>query len=278
MATELEKKISKLGNLKQNKGKDRSVLERQAQLSIWKEQIDLESRFTLPDDKEIASKIFDNYIENYTIDAYVDIQNLVDLVYEEVMQKRIQKDIDKILSDDSNNMVPDKKIDSLHSIQERIWILKEKIGIIQTDKKDDLTALQELEKKFDLYINFNRNEFTVYAPYKCSSCGREDVEPLLLRRRVKDFDVLIHPAFSGRFWYNRRGIQLVKKGIWSKEQYAFVFFTSVSYVNWVLKNENKIIELGQIKKEEIDEFIKSNPFLKDVAIPTNILKENKEDK
>jgi len=44
---------------------------------------------------------------------------------------------------------------------------------------------------------------------------------------------LAHPFFSGRFYYNRRGMELVKAGIWSKEQYAFVFQTSVKYVDWL---------------------------------------------
>ncbi|MHA1737417.1 MAG: hypothetical protein ACTSWD_02455 [Candidatus Heimdallarchaeota archaeon] len=276
--TDLEKEVKRISGLVQNKKLDKSAIERKAQLNLWKKHVDLESRFSRDEDKCLASQIFNTYISNYLIESFTDIQNLVDLVYEEVMQQKIQIDVDKILSDKNNKFVPAKELDSLHAMQDRIWSLKEKIGIVQNDKKDDLTALQELEKKFNTYIHFNRNEFTLYAPYRCSGCGKEDVEPLLLRKRVKNFEALKHPFFSGRFWYNQRGIQLVKEGVWSKEQYAFVFFTSVSYVDWVLKHENKIIELDQIKKEEIDEFISTNPFLKGAITPSNILKESKEDK
>jgi hypothetical protein len=258
---DLDKEIQRLSNLRQYKDKDRIVVERQAQLNIWKKDANLDSRFVQDEDKEIANNIFNTYIENHNINSYNDIQNLVDLVYEEVMVQRIQKDIDKILSDKTNKFIPDKQIVSLHSVQERIWVLKEKIGIVKKDTKDDLTALQELEKKMDLYIHFNRNEFTIYAPFKCTDCGKEDVEPLLLRRRVKNFDILKHPFFSGRFWFNARGIELVEQGVWTKEQYAHVFYTSVSYVDWVISNKHKIIDLPNIESEKVEEFIKENPYL-----------------
>ncbi len=260
--TDLEKEIKRLSGLVQYKKLDKSVLEQKAQLSLWKRHADLESRFGQKKDKELAKKLFNSYTTNYTIQSFTDIQNLVDLVYEEVMQQRIQQDIDSILADENNRMVPGKQIDSLHSIQDRIWNLKEKIGITKSDKKDDLTVLQELEKKFNDHIHFNRNEFTLYCPYKCSECGKEDVEPLLLRRRVKDFDVLKHPAFSGRFLYNVAIIDDVKKGLITKEQASKYLHTSESYITWAIKNERKNININGISQNKIDELVNNNSHLR----------------
>jgi len=254
MSEELQREINRLSNLKQNKNKDRVWVEKQAQIVLWQKQINLESRFSDKENIILMEKLFDSYLENYEISSLNDMQNLADLIYEEVMQQKIQKDIDIILSDPNTKFIPDKQIESLHAIQERIWKLKEKIGIVNSNKKDDLTALQELEKKFEVYNNFNRNEFTT----SCAHCG----ELLLLRRRVKDFDCLKHPAFSGRFLYNFEVIDDVKKGLISKEQAARYLRTSSAYIEWVIKNEHKIINIQGVSEEVVDEFINNTTYLK----------------
>lgn len=254
MSEALKSEITRLSNLKQNRGKDRAWIEKQAQIVLWRKQIDLESRFSEKENVILMEKLFDSYLENYEILSLNGMKHLADLIYEEVMQQKIQKDIDKILSDPNTKFIPDKQIDSLHAIQERIWQLKEKIGIVNSSKKDDLTALQELEKKFEVYVNFNRNEFTNY----CWKCG----ESLLLRRRVKDFDCLKHPAFSGRFLYNVEVIDDVKKGLITKEQAARYLRTSPAYIEWVIKNEHKIINISGVSEEVIDEFVNDTPYLR----------------
>lgn len=271
--TDLDKEINRLSNLKQNKNKDRSWIEKQAQIVLWKKQIDLESRFEVNEDRELANKFFENYIINYEISSFNDCQNLSDLVYEEVMFQKVQKDINKILSDENSKFIPDKQITSLHAIQDRIWQLKEKIGITKKDNKDDLTALQELEHKLDIYISFHRNEFTIWVPFKCKSCGKEDVESHVVRRRVKNFDILKHPAFCGRFLYNTAILDDVKKGLITKEQAAKYQKTSPSMIEWQLKNEHKIIKIDGINKDELDEFINNNPYLRDAEQYNEDLKE-----
>jgi len=269
---DLQKEINKLSNLKNYKNSDKSALERIAQINVWKRQANITDKFKESKQKELAEKFFDNYLNNYEFSDYNDIQNVCDLVYEEVLKQSIQNDIDKIMSDENSKFVPDKLIQSLHSIEERIWILKEKAGIVGKKEQEDLTALQEYEKKLKLYIAHNRNEFTAWLPVNCTQCGSKDVQPILLRRRVKDFELLKHPFFSGRFWYNRRGIELVKADIWTKEQYAWVFHTSVKYVNWCLENEHKIVEIDEVEEKEIQAFINDTSYLKQEKITKEILK------
>lgn len=266
---DLQSEINRLSNLKQNKKKDIKTIEKMAQFSIWKKQIKIEKLFQQKEDKKSAEEALDSYIQNYEISSYNDMQNLSSLVYEEIQLTKIQQQIDKITSDENNKFVPDKMISILHDIENRIWALKDKIGISSDKKKDDLTALQELQEKMELYIPFHRNEFTTV----CGKCGT----PLLLRRRCgkEKWENLKHPFFSGRFWYNRRGIELVKAGIWTKEQYAWTFYTSVSYVDWCLVNEKNIVEIDDIEQEEIEKFIQNNDFLKQSFVPAKIVEENK---
>jgi len=276
--TDLEKEIKRLSNLRQNKKRAISSLEREARINVWTRQIAIAERFTDETEKKLAIQLFDNYLQNFEFRDYNEITLVADLIYEEILKERIQKDINKISEDESNNYISDKIIGSLHSVEDRILSLKERLHISSNQDKDDLTALQELEKKYELYIPFHRNEFTLEVPSICKSCGHEDVELYLIRRRCdkNNFDVLKHPFFSGRFWYNRRGIELVKKGIWTKEEYAFVFYTSPQFVSWCIENEHKIVKIENIEQEKIDNFIKNNPYLKDIKIPSNILEKKKE--
>ena len=124
----------------------------------------------------------------------------------------------------------------------------------------------EKEKKvYDLTTethNFIANGFVVH---NCSNCG----EPLLLRKKTLGFECLKHPFFSGRFWANARALSLVEKGILSKEDYAFIFHTSVDYVNWVLENKGKLIEIDDFTQEEINNFMQSKDYLKDFVKTKN---------
>jgi len=264
--TDLQKEINKLSKLVQYRKKDKSTIERLAQLNVWRRQINIENRFESSTDKELANKIFDNYLQNYEFQNFTDVQNVADLCYEEVLRENVQKEISKIITDEKTKFVPDKLIQSLHNIESRIWELKEKAGIVGTKEKDDLTALQEYEKKMKVYIAFHRNEFTFYSPFICNNCGKKDAIPVLIRRRCnkENFEILKHPAFSGRFLYNIEIMKDVREEKITKEQAARYLRTSVKYIDWVLENEYKIIEIDDVKKEDIDEFVNNNPNLLNV--------------
>lgn len=263
MNSELKKEIKRVRGLKQNKGKSDAFLEQQAKINLWRRQINIESKFVTEKDKQYAKQLFDDYLTNYDFDSLSDLNTLADLVCEEVLKKNLQL---KLSEFQEKNQVPnDRTISSLHNVEERVLKLKDALNLATSKEKDDLTALQELEKKFSIYISHNRNEFTT----SCAKCG----EMLLLRRRVKDFKCLKHPFFSGRFYYNRRGMELVKAGIWTKEQYAWAFHTSVDYVNWCLKNENKIVEIEEVDKDSIENFINKKYYLKKEKIPEKISKD-----
>ena len=262
MNNDLKKEIRRVSNLVQNKGKSIAFVEKQAKLNLWRRQIKIEDKFNTSEDKSNAKRLFDDYLANYEFESLSDLNTLADLVCEEILKNHLQKEL---AGEEGKKQVPnDKIISSLHNIEERVLKLKEILGLDTKREKEELSALQELKKKFNSYIAFNRNSFTI----SCAHCG----EMLLLRRRVKDFESLKHPMFSGRFYYNRRGMELVKANIWTKEQYAWVFHTSVDYVNWCLKNENKIINIENVDQDTIQDFINHKDYLKKVVVPKEILK------
>jgi len=262
---DLKNELRRIRNLKQNRKKSDSVLEREAQLNVWERQINIESRFTDTKEQKLASQLFDNYIGNYTFESFNQITFLADLIYNEIMLKRIRDDINKISADKNNGFISDKLIGSLHSVEGHILELKNRLGIVKKDGvKDDLTALQEYEKKLDVYIAFNRNEFELEVPFVCKKCGHEDVEMHLLRRRCnkENFEVLKHPAFLGRWLYNTDMIDDVKAGELSKEKAAKYQHTSPKMIEYMIENEHKIIQVDGVPKEIVDNFVNKNPFLR----------------
>ena len=267
MNSDLKKEIRRVQNLIQNKGKSIAFVEKQAKLNLWRRQIKIEDKFNTDEDKTHAKKLLDDYLANYEFESLSDLNTLADLICEEILKSHLQKEL---AGDEGKKQVPnDKTITSLHNIEERVLHLKEVLGLDTKKEKEELSGLQELKKKFSTYIAFNRNEFTTV----CSHCG----ESLLLRRRCnkKDFETLKHPMFSGRFYYNRRGMGLVKAGTWTKEQYAWVFKTSVDYVNWCLKNEANIINIENVDQDTIQDFINQKDYLKKVIIPKDLKEESK---
>lgn len=261
--TDIEKQINSLSNMKQYKKCSVSELEKIAKQIVYKKQINIKARFKNIEDQKEAEKIFDHYIQNYNFETFVDYKKLADLVYEEILLNHLKDRIDKVNSDDSNGYINDKEIKSLHETQEKIYFLQEQLGITKSDKKDDLTALQMLQKKFEVYIPFNRNEFTAWVPFLCSNCGHFDVQGRLFRRRVKEFDCLVHPGFSGRYLYNYEIIDDVKDGKITKEQAARYLRTSPRYIEWAIDNEHKIIDINGVEEQRIIDFVNANPNLRD---------------
>lgn len=260
--SELSDEVKRLKNLKQNKNKATHLLEKDAQKNIWKKQVDIESRFDETEDKKRATKLFDDYIDNYLFESFSDVNTLADLVFEEVLKFNLQKKLQRLNTAD-NTFIPEKLVGTLHDVEAKCHVLKEVLGINKkNEQKDDLTALQQLQKRFKLYIPFHRHQFETVCP----KCGNS----LLLRRKVKDFEIIKHPFFAGRMWYNRSGIELVKAGIISKEIYAFIHHTSVEMVDWSIKHEHDIITIDDIEEEKIKEFIQGCPHLKEAKVPKEI--------
>lgn len=269
MKSDIDKEIKRLSNLKNYKDKSRAFIEKQAKINVKKRRIDIGSKFSNTEDKKIAKKLFDDYLDNYDIDDFSDLNVLADLIFEEVLKYNAEKQVDELRK--NKHKLSDTAISNLHCIQDRILKLRNQLNLGKIDKEeDDLTALQSLKKRFEKYIPFNRNEFTSI----CSNCQT----PLLFRRKVKDFENLKHPFFSGRFYYNPRGIALVKEGIWTKEQYAYVFYTSPDYVDWCIEHEGDIVKIDGINPDEIKDFIDKNPYLKKNSNSFRNFKEQKFEK
>lgn len=255
MAEEIvQAEINRIKNLHQYKNKTQEELEVIASANLKKKNADIGSKFTNADEAKQARELLQRYIAEYPNLSYGQMETIEDLIVHQINKSYIQKQIDTIKSEKKS--VPLSLFEQLQTIEEYIYGVKEKIGLNDKTEVGELSGLQMLQKKFEKYINENRNEFTCV----CSNCGTM----LLLRKVVKDFDVLNHPWFAGRWLFNLPIIKFVKEGILTKEQAteilngaskgkdskpAFSKEYCSDYIDYCLKNYGEIIENLTQEKE-----------------------------
>ena len=248
MDSNIQSEIKKLSKLKQYKDASEEQLQKMAQKNIVLSDLANSGNFIDDKEKNQAKKCFEKYLEAHDFETYSDLSTLSMLVFNEILIGRIQNTINECTTKDGKTYINDKLVKSLHEAENQVLSLKTKLRIDKEEKADDFTALQLLKKRFHNWLQENRNECSIAVPFTCSSCGKDDVKMVLLRKRVSDWDAITHPHFLGRFWYNKDAMDLVKSGALSKENYAKIFATSIDMVNWALLNEGKII-LNQDEKK-----------------------------
>jgi len=237
----VKNEMSKLKRLVNFKNVDTTVLEKAAQRNVVLRDLISSGNFIDDKEKDLAKKIFENYLSKLDFENFSDLSTLSMLVYNEVLAGRLQRTINDSSTKDGKSYVSDKLIKSLSDLTNQILSLKLKLGVDADKKEDEFTALNLLKKRFHQHIQENRNEFTLSVPYTCSACSKDDVKLVLLRKRVKDFEVLDHPFFSGRFYYNAEIISDVKNGLITAEQAARYIKSSPDFIKWCIENEGRIL-------------------------------------
>jgi hypothetical protein len=248
MNDNVKAEIKKLSKLNQYKNADEAIVEKIAQKNIVLRDLVDSGNFITDVEKKQAKKIFENYLQNNAFENFSDLSTLSILVYNEILASRLQKTINECTSKDGKSYISDKLLKAHSDLTNQILSLKTKLGIDKEEKEDEFTALQLLKKRFHQHIQENKNEFMLYVPFKCAGCGKQDVKPVLLRRRIKDFEVLEHPQFAGRFWFCAEAINDVKEGKLTKEQYSRYFKTGCDFVAWCIENEGRILPNSELEK------------------------------
>lgn len=237
----VKQEMSKLKRLVNFKNADDSVLEKAAQKIVILRELLESGNFIDDAEKKNAKKVFEAYLDKLDFENFSDLATLSTLVYNEVILKRVEKSINKCTNKDGESFISDKLLKSHSDLTNQILSLKKSLGINKEVKEDEFTALQLLKRRFHQHIQENKAEHTLWVPYTCSSCGKQDVEGHLLRLRVKDYEVLKHPFFSGRFLWNAEIMKDVENKIITKEQAARYLKTSTDYITWALNNMGRIV-------------------------------------
>jgi hypothetical protein len=232
--------LKKLSKLKQNANVSEEALTKNAERNVVLRDLVESGNFLDENEKRLAKKIFDSYLDKLDFENFSDLSTLSTLVYNEILSLRVQKSINKCANKDGESYINDKLLKSHTDLTKEILYLKEKLGINKEQEENEMTALQLLKKRFSMWILENRAEHTLWVPYTCSGCGKSDVEGHLLRLRVKDYEILKHPFFSGRFLWNAEIMKDVEDKVITPEQAARYLKTSTDYISWALSQKGRI--------------------------------------
>lgn len=258
MSNSLEKELRRISNLINYKNLNLSELEKIAKLNIILREFKKDPIFNNEKEQKLAEGRFRNYLEQSEIEGLSDLDTLKSLIYLEIFEQRIQGELNKLADD---NKYPHEKLTKqLTDIQNQKLSLKVKLGIDKKeDEKDDLSALQLLQKRVDKYINDHKDEFSIGLGFECEKCNHKNWEMFLLYKQIKDFKILKHPWFAGRFLFNYEIIKDVKDGKLSKEEATRYLMCSgqgkfykpqvddkkwcIDYVSYCLENFTEITDL-----------------------------------
>lgn len=203
----IAQEFNRLKNLKQNKDVAEDILMRSAKINICVKVFKSREMFSDPAEQMLGEERFRSYLENHELESESELDTLSSLIYNEVFESRLQKELNS--QAEQKKQPPERLTKQLTEIQNQKLNLKLRLGI-DSEKKtgNELTGLQITIKKLDKYINAHRNEFEWVCPHG-TIC--------LLRKRVKDFSLLPHPWFAGRWFFNYEILKDVKDGKLSKE-------------------------------------------------------------
>jgi|SRR3989304_118170 len=206
----LEREIARISNLKNFKELSQEQLEYIAQKNLIIRDFKNTPIFDNQEEQHLAEEKFHNYIEANELESSSDIDTLKSLVYNEVFEVRIQKELNKLYKE--QKYPPEKLTNQLVDVQNQKSDLKVKLGIDKAeDDKDEFSAYQLLQKRVEKHINDNRGDYTLGLGWTCEKCGHKEWETFLLYLKVKDYDIIKHPWFCGRYLFNYEIVTDVKK-------------------------------------------------------------------
>lgn len=222
----LEKIVAKIKNLVQNKNKTKEELLAIAKKQYSENLIELDDLVTNPQEKKQAKKLLDKYLEAYDIEAPAEVNSLKTLIHlEGVVLPKLRK---RLADDTTPKFFPLKIMEAMHEVIDQIGALKSTLNLGKKDeKKDPLVVLDTLRKRFEKYIQENRNDFTM----KCPHC----LKFVLLRHRTKDYIAGKHPFLLHNVLYNEPLLEAVVNKQITRELAAKIMFSSPDFIDWVIK-------------------------------------------
>ncbi len=182
-------------------------------------------------DKVPARKRFNDYQAKYSIDALSDLLILEELVFREIIQDKLKVKIGEIISSEviqESNIIPSHLQEEYDKNEDRILILKDKLGLFIDKKVNDPYEKHEiLERKAKIYRQDHPEEFKVTCPF-CS-------EIFFLNRRIDKYEVSQLRLYKNKVLCNEGLWSLFKEGKITREDVAKVLNVSKDYVDFLEK-------------------------------------------
>ena len=173
MDAELNKEVARLKNLKGNKQIALEELERQASINLKVREFKSNPLFIDPDEIKLSTDRFKAYLEANELESMSEIDTLRSLIYNEVFEIRIQKQLNKMAED--NKAPYDKITKQLTDIQNQKLTFENGANSINNEFNEasseiekDLTKMMEENNQFlDIgFITLKEHTFKVTNIYE----------------------------------------------------------------------------------------------------------------
>ncbi len=179
-----------------------------------------------------AKKKFRAYRTHYHIESYSDLQLLEELVFREALQERTKARINRINKSNNvreSNLVPKHIWTELNNNEERILVLKEKLGLFKEKNIDDpFKKFEVLQKKFEIWKNDHIEERKVTCPF-CSKI-------FFLNIRIDKYQESKLKLYKNKVLCNEHLWKCYKEGKITKEDLASILNVSIDYIFWLEKH------------------------------------------
>jgi hypothetical protein len=223
----LEKKINKLRNLKQNKDKTDEQLELLAKEDLEKKDVISSLTFCKDDkEREFAIDLLERYTKENSIESEADKDTLRQLIDMEILAERF-KYLLKIEYEKANPAIPLNMVEELRETEKQVLELKNTLGLTNKDKNNQ-TWLQDwknLEKKC---LNYYR-EHAAETYTRCPRC--QHMYRLLMR--VDNKEKVSATFFKKTKLYNHKLFSLYHEKRLTDVEVAEILGVSVQYINYM---------------------------------------------
>ncbi len=246
-------KAKKLSNLRSMKGKTAEEMYEIAKTSLEKDNPDVlgldddfETRFATKKEVRKARKLLKKYLDDYSLDSISDKNTIIECVYLEVVQQRLQEKLTSFYKKDEQ-AIPTQMMKMVHDNTKAILDLKNSLGLNRSKHKQEkgFDAITSLKKRFEKWRGENQGSRTLLCPH----CGKMT----LLKIRMESWEAQKHPFFADRVVANRHLVNMYLEDKITREDVAKVLEVSPDYVSWLLDKWGLMREQDKRKPKAIEQ-------------------------
>jgi len=179
------------------------------------------------EERKLGAKLLSQYLHQFSVDSVSDKNALQQLVYLEVIQVRMQNEMNKVYQESGATNL--KMVDALQQNLTSIQNLKQQLGLLGKDaeKNDAGKYLDLLKSKFKKW----RSENQASRHFICPHCS----QMVLLKIRTEAWEAQKHPTFKDRLLGNSHLIALYEQEKLTDEDVAKILGTSPDYTKWLVE-------------------------------------------
>jgi len=203
-------------------------------------------QFENTNDKQLAQALKAKYLEEHTITSTSDMNTLDSLVYYEVWQIKMQKDISHIMSTKEKNdklRVPKERFEIIERHTKLIMQLKLELGLSKKDTDNSVVNyIETLKKKAKVWMKENSAQRTRQCPH-CQKMINFTV-------KMDHYNANPHKFHKGRWICNEHLIKMYKEGKITNIDIGKILGTSAKYTEFLI---NKFFKVPVINDEETED-------------------------